>query len=74
MSNQHTPEVTNVTELAYCLSASGNAKESPEKVCGVASRFWHDGDTYEQALARQQDSFDRIKSRAAIAKAKGEQS
>ena len=65
MSNQHTPEVTNVTELAYCLSASGNAKESPEKVCGVASRFWHDGDTYEQALARQQDSFDRIKSRAA---------
>jgi len=72
MSNQQ--HATNITELAYCLSADSKAKESPVKVCGVASRFWKPGDTYEQALARQQASLERIQARAAIAKAKGEQS
>ena len=61
-------KVTNLSELAYCF---GSQKREPQRVRGVAARFWKPGDTYEQALARQQESFERIQ-RAAIAKAKGE--
>ena len=74
MSNaKHTPKVTNLSELAYCLGTQKREHE-PYRVRGVAARFWLPGDTYEQALARQQESFERIKARAtiAIAKAKGE--
>lgn len=71
MSNaKHTPEVTNISELAYCLGTQKREQE-PHRVRGVAARFWLPGDTYEQALARQQESFERIQ-RAAIAKAKGQ--
>ena len=71
MSNaKHTPDVTNLTELSYCFGTQ--RKEEPTVVRGVAARFWLPGDTYEQALARQQESFERIKARAAIAKARGE--
>lgn len=62
-------KVTNLSELAYCFGSQKREQET-QRVRGVAARFWQPGDTYEQALARQQESFERIQ-RTAIAKAKG---
>ena len=57
-----TSETTNITELAYCIGTQH--KQTTTKTTGVASRFWHQGDTYEQALARQQENFNRIQSKS----------
>lgn len=48
---------TNLTELAGFFPANPAAKQPSRRVMGVAPRFWQPGDTYEQALVRQQASF-----------------
>lgn len=49
---------TNLSELGYVFA--DDRQTTPQRVVGVAPRFWRPGDTYEQALARQKASFDRI--------------
>lgn len=51
--------VTNLTEMAEFFQSSSKSQEA-KRVVGVAPRFWLPGDTYEQALARQQASFSKI--------------
>ena len=60
---------TNLTEMAEFFPTTSKPQEAPKVVRGVAPRFWLPGDTYEQALGRQQANLDRIK--ASIAKAEG---
>ena len=52
-----TQDITNITEMAEFFPSSGKQQSQPTKATGVASRFWQPGDTYEQALARQQKSW-----------------
>ena len=55
-----TQDTTNITEMAEFFPAYGKQQSQPTKATGVASRFWQPGDTYEQALARQQKSWDAL--------------
>jgi hypothetical protein len=50
---------TNITELARFFPANGSAplyRSKTAKVTAVASRYWLPGDTYQQALARQEQA------------------
>jgi len=49
---------TNLTELAAYFPGSSPLSRSkePAKVTAVASRYWLPGDTYRQALARQEQA------------------
>jgi hypothetical protein len=59
----HTPaHKTNVTELAGFFPASQQT-QAPQRAVAIASRFWLPGDTYEQALQRQQESMRRLQQR-----------
>jgi hypothetical protein len=68
-AHKKSPDVTNLTELAYCFSCHP-ASTTVSRVRGLAARFRLPGESIEQGLARQQASFDRI---AAKAKAKRSQ-
>lgn len=59
---------TNLTELAEFFP-SNQRKKSAQTVTAIADRFWLPGDTYEQALARQQINFERIKTQLVTSKA-----
>ena len=52
-----TQDITIITEMAEFFPVYGKQQSQPTKATGVASRFWQPGDTYEQALARQQKSW-----------------
>ena len=50
---------TNITELARFFPANGStplSRSKTAKVTAVASRYWLPGDTYQQALARQEQA------------------
>lgn len=64
--------LTNISELAYCLSDSERKSDERVVVRGIAPRFVVAGETHEQALERQRLSLERIKARAD--KATGSQS
>lgn len=52
---------TNLSELAYCLPDRVSTPSKPKRVYGVAARFVFPGDSMAQSLARQQESFNRIR-------------
>lgn len=58
---------TNLSELSEFFPGSSRLLRSsaPVKVTAVSSRYWLPGDTYQQALARQQEA--RVKLEAKIA-------
>lgn len=47
---------TNLTELAEYFPATAQRSKPADKVTAVSSRFWFPGDTYRQALARQEQA------------------
>jgi hypothetical protein len=61
---------TSITEMAQFFPTSNGSTRlsrcnAPVKVTAVSSRYWMPGDTYQQALTRQQEA--RVKLEAKIA-------
>lgn len=59
---------TNLTELAEFFPAAGvrvSRSKAPVKVTAVSSRYWLPGDTYQQALARQQEARAKLEAKIA---------
>jgi hypothetical protein len=60
---------SNIAELAEFFPSSGSTRvsrsSSPVKVTAVSSRYWLPGDTYQQALARQQAAMAKLEAKIA---------
>lgn len=60
---------SNIAELAEFFPASGGTQytrgSQPIKVTAVSSRYWLPGDTYMQALARQQEARAKLEAKIA---------
>jgi hypothetical protein len=48
--------MTNIAEMAQFFPAQPARAQAATKVTAVASRYWLPGDTYRQALARQEQA------------------
>lgn len=61
---------TNITELAAFFPGSTRVSRSkePTKVTAVSSRYWLPGDTYRQALARQEQARADLEAKIAARK------